>query len=283
MLASTQAATLVIGDWVYAVVMALVQGLTEFIPVSSSGQLSILNMLFGGEPAGAVDFYFFLHIPTLIAAIVYFRNDIKDIIISWLPANRESMSAQRRITVFLIIAMLVTGPMGLVFSSRLDAYAANMFILGSMFIVTALMLVSSEYALQKMKQHRSMDKLTPARAAGIGFIQGLAVIPGISRSGSTIAAGLWMGMSREQATRFSFLLTIPVIVAGSLRDTVRWVQGDLVLPSFWISAIAFVIAGIVGYLTIAWMIRLVQRTSLNFFAIYAALLGVILIFLHFYL
>jgi len=261
--------------------MAIVQGITEFIPVSSSGHLSILNMFFDGDPQAAVDFYFFLHIPTLIAAVVYFRNDIKDFIVSWMPKNAESMRPQRRTTIFLIISMLVTGPMGLLLSGYLAQFSSNLLILGSMFVVTAAMLISSEYVLAKLNLRRTMDKLTLGRAAFIGFIQGLAVIPGISRSGATIAAGLWMGLSRPQATRYSFLLTIPIIVAGSVRDVARMLQGTLILPSFWISAVSFVIAGVLGYLTIAWMIRLVSKTSLNYFALYAALLGVVLAALYF--
>jgi len=272
---------LVIAEWSYAIIMAIVQGITEFIPVSSSGQLSILNLLFDGDPQAAMDFYFFLHIPTLIAAIVYFRTDIRDIVLSLLPKNAESMTAERRTAVFLVISMLITGPMGLLLAGHLAGFSSNLLVLGLAFGVTAIMLLTSEYALGKLNLQRTMDKLTWGRAAFIGFVQGLAVIPGISRSGSTIAAGLWMGLSRVQATRYSFLLTIPIIVAGSLRDTIRWAQGTLILPNFWISAVSFIIAGVIGYLTIAWMIRLVSKTSLNYFALYAALLGAVLVVLYF--
>jgi undecaprenyl-diphosphatase len=191
------------------------------------------------------------------------------------------MTAQRKIVAFLIISMLVTGPMGLLLSGHLAEFSSHLIVLGAMFILTALMLVSSEYVLKKSKLQRSMDKLTPGRAACIGFVQGLAVIPGISRSGSAIAAGLWMGLSREQATRYSFLLFIPIMIAGSLRDIVRMLRGDLILPDFWISAVSFAIAGIIGYFTIAGMIKLVSKTSLNYFAVYAALLGAVLIALYF--
>jgi len=270
-----------IADWTYGLIMAIVQGLTEFIPISSSGQLSILNMLFDGDPQVAVDFYFFLHIPTTIAAIVYFRKDIASFLISWLPKNKEEMQPERRTTVFLIVSMLVTGILGLIFAGHLAEFSSNLLILGIAFIVTAIMLVSSEYVLQKSNLHKTMDKLTYLRAAGIGLIQGFAVIPGISRSGATIAGGLFMGLSRVQATRYSFLLLIPIVIAGSLRDIVRMVEGSLVLPNFWILVVTFIIAGVVGYLTIEWMIRIVSKTSLKYFALYAVLLGIVLIGLHF--
>jgi len=301
---------LTIAEWGYAIIMSLVQGLTEFVPISSSGQLSILNMFFDGDPQAAIDFYFFLHIPTTIAAVVYFRKDIKEFIVSWIPKLktdsakqrqiaqlhkdagefsrawapklREGMDSQRRTTVFLIISMFVTGSIGLAFSGHLAAFSSNLLILGIAFIVTAIMLVSSEYALQKSKQQRSMDKLTPLRAIGIGLIQGFAVIPGISRSGATIAGGLWMGLSRVQATRYSFLLLIPIVIAGSLRDIVRLGQGTLILPNVWILIISFILTAVVGYATIAWMIRLVSKTSLNWFALYAVLLGFVLIGLYFF-
>ena len=272
-------ALLTISEWIYAIVMAIVQGATEFIPVSSSGHMAIISYI--AHVPEPIDFIFFLHIPSLIAAVIYFREDIRDFTLSWLPKNAEEMAPQRRVTIFLVVAMLVTGPIGLAFSGRLDEFSTSLLVLGAMFIVTALMLVSSEYMLARAELTRSMDKLTPARAAIIGLVQGLAVIPGISRSGSTIAAGLWVGLSRPQAARFSFLLSIPVVIAGSLRDIVRLFQGDLVLPSFWISAVSFVIAGVVSYLVIAWMIRLVSKTNLNWFAVYATLLGIVLIVLHF--
>jgi len=273
------AVLLTISEWIYAIVMAVVQGATEFIPVSSSGHMAIISYI--ARVPEPIDFIFFLHIPSLIAAVIYFRKDIKDFALSWLPKNAENMAPQRRVTVFLVVAMLVTGPIGLAFSGRLDQWSTSLLVLGAMFIVTALMLVSSEYVLARAKLTRSMDKLTPARAALIGLVQGLAVIPGISRSGSTIAAGLWVGLSRPQAARFSFLLSIPVVIAGSLRDIVRLFQGELVLPTFWISAVSFVVAGVVSYLVIAWMIRLVSKTNLNWFAVYAAFLGIVLIVLHF--
>jgi len=310
---------LTIAEWGYAIILSVVQGLTEFVPISSSGQLSILNMFFDGDPQAAMDFYFFLHIPTTIAAVVYFRKDIKGFIVSWVPKLstddgadsldssdgseqrpvtrsrkdakksartwplklREGMESQRRTTIFLIISMFVTGSIGLAFSSHLAAFSSNLLILGIAFIVTAIMLVSSEYTLQKSKQQRSMDKLTPLRAIGIGLIQGFAVIPGISRSGSTIAGGLWMGLSRVQATRYSFLLLIPIVIAGSLRDIVRLGQGTLILPNVWILIVSFVLTAVIGYLTIAWMIKLVSKTSLNWFALYAVLLGIVLIGLYF--
>ena len=272
---------LTIAEWTYAIAMAVVQGLTEFIPISSSGQLSILNLFFDGDPQAAIDFYFFLHIPTTIAAVVYFRNDIGRFITSWLPKNAKEMKSERRTTIYLVISMFVTGIIGLAFSGYLAEFSSNLLILGIAFVVTAIMLVTSEYALQKSKQQRTMDKLTPLRALGIGLIQGFAVIPGISRSGSTIAGGLWMGLSRVEATRYSFLLLIPIVIAGSLRDIVRLIQGDLIFPSFWISLIAFVLAGVIGYATIAWMIRLVSKTNLNWFALYAVLLGVVLMGLYF--
>jgi len=265
-------------EWTYSIVMAIVQGITEFIPISSSGHLAILDEAFGRE--AAVDFYFFLHIPTTIAAVIYFREDIKDFILAWLPKNKETMPAERRTTISLIISLLVAAVIYLLFSGYLKDFANNLLVLGLMFVVTAILLVSSEQALKKMKLKKEMGELTPVRAMLIGVFQGFAIFPGISRSGATIAGGLWMGLSRVQATRYSFLLLIPVVIAGSLRDIVRLFQGSLVLPNAWILLVSFVLAGVIGYLTIAWMIKLVSKTSLNWFALYAVLLGIVLIALY---
>ncbi|MCL2680343.1 MAG: undecaprenyl-diphosphate phosphatase [Coriobacteriia bacterium] len=271
----------VIAEWVYALTLSVVQGITEFIPVSSSGHLSLLTLLFGRDPHAGIDFTFFLHIATLIAAVLYFRDDIKDMLRSWLPQHAHDMKAQRRISVFLLVSCLITGPMGLLFADSLGYLAANLLVLGAMFILTAISLLATEYVLAHASYLRKMENLSVPRAIFIGFVQGLAVIPGLSRSGATIAAGVWMGLSRPQSARYSFLLSIPIILAGTLRDCLRLYQGTIALPPFWISLVSFIVAGVVGYLAIAWMIRLVSRSTLNYFALYTALMGIVLVVLHF--
>jgi len=268
-------------DWFYALTMGIVQGLTEFLPISSSGHLSLLNLFFERDATVGIDFTFFLHIATLLAAIIYFRRDLRDLVLAWLPKNRKEGAAQRRITVFLFISCLVTAPLGLLLEDRLAAVAGNLLLLGLAFLLTATVLTATELLTFRKDLNRPADQLTIPRAAGIGFAQGCAVLPGFSRSGATIAAGMWTGLSRTEATRYSFLLAIPIILAGAAKDCFSLIKGTLILPPFAVSLLGFVAAGIAGYVAIAFMLKLVQRTTLIYFALYTALLGLALIALSF--
>jgi len=269
---------LLVADWIYALLMGVVQGLTEFLPVSSSGHLSLLNLFFGIDAEAGLDFTFFLHVATLVAALIYFRKDIAGLVCAWLPKNEEAMAGQRRISVFLLVSCLITGPMALLLEDHLAFIASSFLLLGFAFLATALLLTLTEILVLRMTHKCDMDDMGFARAALIGFVQGCAVIPGISRSGATIVGGMWAGLSRENATRYSFLLAIPIIMAGVAKDGYDLLKGGVsALPPFAISALGFIAAGISGYFAIAGMIKLVQRTSLVYFALYVALLGLILI------
>ncbi|MDR1776064.1 MAG: undecaprenyl-diphosphate phosphatase [Actinomycetes bacterium] len=268
-------------QWVYALVMGLAQGLTEFLPVSSSGHLSLLNLAFGRDTEAGIEFTFFLHIATLIASLVYFRQDIARLIVAWKRENERSMAGERRICVFLIVGCLITGPMGLLLEDKLAPIAGNIRLLGGAFLLTTIVLVVAERLLQE-HPHRQMNNLGLLCSAIVGFAQGCAVIPGLSRSGSTIAGGMLTGMSREQSTRFSFLLGIPIIIAGALKDGLDLARGQLTLPPMGACVIGFIAAAVAGYFAIAWMIKLVQKTQLYWFAGYTFILGVCLIVASFF-
>lgn len=259
---------------VQSLILGIVQGFTEFLPVSSSGHLAILNLVFGAKDGG-IDFSFFLHVATLLATFAYFWRDILEMLQSLLPQNKH-MVAQRKTVLYIVVACLITGPIGLLIEPELEFMSGSLLFLGCAYIVTTVVLCSAEY-FTNHKARLETENLGPLRAAGVGLAQGLAVIPGVSRSGSTIAGGMAMGLSREAATRFSFLLGMPIIIVGALKDGIDLAQGQIVLPSFWVSVIGFVAAAVSGYIAIAWMIKLVKHVKLYWFALYTGLLGIGLI------
>ena len=262
-------------EFLVAAILGLVQGLTEFLPISSSGHLAILNLIFGKEVAGGVAFTFFLHIATLIAALAYFFDDIRDLIVCWLPRNKDMVQA-RHLFMMLVVACLVTGPIGLALDGYLQDMSDSYVWVACGFFATSVVLIAAE-RLTRSLQHGALSRLSLGHAALIGLFQGIAVVPGLSRSGSTIAGGLMAGLKKAEATRFAFLVGLPIIALGALKDGVDLVSGQLTLPPWPVALIGFLTAGVSGYLAISWMITRLKKTSLNWFAAYTALLGAVLI------
>jgi undecaprenyl-diphosphatase len=267
-------------QWLYAAALGLAQGLTEFLPVSSSGHLSLLNLVFGVNAKSGLEFTFFLHIATLIASLIFFRHDIAELVRAWFPKNKATMRPQRRLSLYLIVGCLITGPMGLLLEDTLGFVAGNYLLLGLAFLLTTVVLCLAEYLTQRLPQRKPTD-MGYICAALTGFAQGCAVIPGFSRSGATIAGGMMVGLSRKEATRYSFLLGVPIIIAGAAKDGIDLLGGQLVLPPLGVSALGFVVAGISGYFAISWMLKFVQNTQLYWFAAYTAVVGAVLIVLYF--
>ncbi|MCL2324322.1 MAG: undecaprenyl-diphosphate phosphatase [Actinomycetia bacterium] len=260
----------------YAIVTGIVQGLTEYLPVSSTGHLAIINLIFGRKVGGGDPFIIWLHGATLMALLVYFWRDIVDLIRCWAPSHQRDMARERRIFIFIILATIVTGIMGLIYQ-KLDLADGSFLMLGLGYVVTTLLLILAE-RLGSRASRRSIDRLGSGRALGVGFAQGLGLIASISRSGSTIAGGLFSGLDREQATRFAFLAGIPAIAAAFLLDLLG--LGHLPADWNWLAAgLAFVLAAAVAYLSIGWLLALVKRVRLYGFAAYTGLLAVVLLIL----
>ncbi|MCL2654176.1 MAG: undecaprenyl-diphosphate phosphatase [Coriobacteriia bacterium] len=253
----------------YAVVTAIVQGLTEYLPISSSGHLALVNHFFGVGGDFGLSFMIWLHGATLLALLAYFWRDIIDLIRCWAPRHRHDRAGQRRIFVFIVLSTLVTGPMGIVLNKYMPALDSNLIAVGIGFIVTTIFLVLAEVLSGRVAQ-KHLDRMGAGRALFIGFMQGLAIPPGISRSGTTIAAGLISGLDREQATRYAFLAGIPAIVASFGLDVIKTGGVRLDTPTI----IGFVLAGVIGYLSIAFLLALVKRVKLYGFAVYTGLLAI---------
>jgi len=262
-------------EFVVAIASGLLQGLTEFLPVSSSGHLALLNLVFGTDLGGGVSYAFFLHSATLIAAFIYFWSDIVGLVTCWLPKNAH-MKKERTLFWMLVIACAVTGPIGLLLEPHLEFMSESLVLLACGFFSTTLVLVATELITRAQQRGRMAD-LSWKNAALVGLMQGIAVVPGLSRSGATISGGMLGGLRRDEATRFAFLVGLPIIILGTVKDGVALMQGDLVLPSFWVCLVGFVVAGVSGYLAIRWMIAFLKKAPLYWFGGYTALLGCVLL------
>jgi undecaprenyl-diphosphatase len=247
---------------VHEIVEGLIQGLTEFLPVSSSGHLVIIPAMLGWEepPLGLT---VLLHMGTLVALLIYFRLEILGLILGVLGKGPDPAES-RRIVRFLIIGTVPAVIAGLGFSSFFDKSFQRPYESSIELVITALILIATE----KFGERAARHALDDGRAAAIGVAQAVAILPGISRSGSTIGAGLLAGLTREEATRFSFLLSLPAIGGAGLLDLAK---GDLVVSSA--SVTGTIVSGIVGYVSIHYLLRFVRTHSLAVFAWYLLAIG----------
>lgn len=258
--------------------MGLLQGLTEFLPVSSSGHLGLAKVLLGvSEPNLAFDLM--LHLATLLAVLIYFSRDIASLFKEWVCGffdRNARTSAGWRFAWAVILGTAVTGPLGILLKPWAETASTNMAWLGGNFWITGLLLFSSKFIREGTKTVTLKD------GALVGLVQGLAVMPGVSRSGSTIWAGLLCGMTREEAFRFSFLLSVPAIVGATLYEAKDLGGGAgflHALPAGWIwgALVAFVS----GLASLVLLKKLVTSDKWWFFAIYCMLLGTLALALSF--
>jgi len=243
--------------WI-AILLGLVQGLCEFLPVSSSGHLVLLQQVFSVE-GNVLFFDTMLHLGTLLAVLVVFRKSI-------LAMLRHPF--QKKVYM-LILSTLVTTAMALLFGDLIESsYEGDL--LGAGFFATALILMLNERLSHGEKRIREM-KLRDA--LGIGLMQGIAILPGISRSGSTIAGARFFGLSKEEASEFSFLLSIPAILGSLVLQIPDVLESGIGNISFLPVFLGTLVAAVSGYFAIRFMLKLIREKSLWGFAVYVAVLG----------
>lgn len=260
------------GFW-EALLLGIVQGLTEFLPVSSSGHLALFTELLGGNrlPEENLLFTILVHAATALATIIVFRKDIATIL-SGVFSNGTSEA--RHFVGKIIVSMLPAVGIGLFFEEEITAlFGSNLALVGAMLCLTALLLFFTDRTTEKQQS------ITYKIALIIGIAQAIAILPGISRSGATIATALLIGIARPEAARFSFLMVIPLILgsmAKTLLDNGTISFGTVaILPM----VVGFVAALVSGILACTLMIALVKRSKLVYFAVYCAVVGVAALFI----
>lgn len=247
-----------------SIILGLVQGLTEFLPVSSSGHLIVFKKLFGiDQEQFGLTFDIALHFATLIAVFIVFWPDILAIL----------KKPVQKLTGLLIVATIPAVLVGLFLDDSIERISQSGGFLGIAFLVTAALLYFSQKAKKRAK---TIETMSYADAAVIGVTQGIAVMPGISRSGSTTSAGLFLGMEKEDSLRFAFLMSIPVILGSAVMGVKDIVSEPEVIA--WGPIVAGMIAaGISGYFAVRFMLNFFKKRSLNVFAVYTAILGILIL------
>jgi len=264
-------------NWYQAALLGLIQGLTEFLPVSSSGHLELGNVLLGVKSSNNLLFAVIVHAATALSTIVVYRKDILEILSGLLEFKwNESWDFSLKI----IISMIPVGIVGILFEDQIESFfSGNILLVGCMLLVTASLLLFTHFKKPGTKEVTWLNSII------IGFAQALAIMPGISRSGSTIATALLLGTDKEKATRFSFLMVLLPILGASLLKLKDYIQnpsiGDQITAFPLI--LGFLTAFISGFLACKWMIRIVKKGKLTYFAIYCAIIGFVAVLSHFIL
>lgn len=257
-----------------AIVLGIVQGLTEFLPISSSGHLRIVPAFAGWEDPGAA-FTAVIQLGTMAAVLLYFRRDLTTIARGWLAGLRDASARgtlESRMGWYLIIGTLPIVFFGVIFSGPIEDEARNLTLIGTTLIALGLLLLVAE----KVAPHeRDVSQVTRRDAIIIGFAQAAALVPGVSRSGATITAGLFLRFKRADAARFSFLLSVPAVVLSGLYQ-LRDVGGEGAV-GFAPTLIATIFAFVSGYASIAFLLRFLANHSTAVFVAYRVVLGVVVL------
>ena len=262
-------------SWWEAFILGMIQGLTEYLPVSSSGHLAIGSALFGIQGEDNLTFTIVVHVATVLSTLVILYKEI-----DWIFRGlfKFQMNDETKYVINILISMIPIGIVGLFFKDKVEEiFGSGLFIVGLMLLVTATLLAFSYYAKPRTKEHISMKD-----AFIIGLAQACAVLPGLSRSGSTIATGLLLGDKKEKLAQFSFLMVIPPILGEALLDGMKIVKGaaeasaDVSLVALivgFLSAFAF------GCIACKWMIALVKKAKLLWFALYCLVVAALIFIL----
>ena len=262
-----------------ALLMGLLQGLTEYLPVSSSGHLTIASTLFGIDGEENMLFTIMVHVATVLSTIVILGGEIWKIIKGMFgPLNAGAkglncLNPDQRYVLNILVSMIPIGIVGVFFKDQVEAiFGSGMTIVGICLLVTALLLTFSYYA-----RPRERESISLGHAFIIGLAQAIAVLPGLSRSGSTIATGLMLGEKKSNMAQFSFLMVIPPILGEALLDVLKMVKGESLGAEIgWMPlTVGFLAAFISGCVACKWMIGIVMKGKLIYFAYYCAIAGVI--------
>ncbi len=252
-----------------AFILGIIQGLTEFLPVSSSGHL-VLAQHFMKYQKPNISFETVLHLGSLLAVLIYFRKDILELVKA--PFERPSEKRKQNLSsiLYLIVATFITGVLGILLKDKFEEMFNHPILASGMLIITGLILYFSD----KISNTKiTMDKIGIKRSVIIGLGQTFAIIPGISRSGTTIAVSIYSGIKREDAAKFSFLLSIPAILGANLSEfkSLKELSPNFI-PQYIVGAVA---AFISGYLVIAWLINIVKKQKLKIFSMYCWIVAIV--------
>jgi len=264
----------------HSLILGLIQGLTEFLPISSSGHLVFGEALLGGKVDKGITFEVVVHFGTLCSILLYYRREIADILSSLWDlllhpgefSNKVSNDTNIKLTGFILLSMIPALIVGLTMKDMVEEAFLNPLMVSIMLLITGLILFST-----KFRDHFP-NRLKSSSAFGIGLAQAFAVLPGISRSGSTISLGLYLGIEREEAANFSFLMVIPVIAGAMILQAGTVVETGISMAEFWNLLVGFLTSFVSGYFALKYLIIMLRTRGISPFAWYCWALGIFGIF-----
>ena len=258
-----------------AIVLGITQGLTEFLPISSTAHLRIVPAFAGWEDPGAA-FTAVVQLGTMVAVLLYFREDLMRIGLAWLRSLRDASlrrTLDARLGWYIVLGTAPIAIFGFAFRDQIENGARDLYLISIMLILLGLVLLAAEEVGTK---RRSIEEINQRDGIVIGIAQALALIPGVSRSGATISAGLFRGFNRESAARYSFLLSVPAVVLSGMFELLKIIGGsEHQTAGAGALIVATLTAFVVGYASIAWLLRYLTRHSTMIFVVYRIALGVL--------
>ena len=268
-------------NWIESLILGLLQGLTEYLPISSSGHLTIASSLFGIEGEQNMAFTILVHVATVLSTLVILWKEIvwvlKDLFTKQKWNSYSSLNQGSKYVINIIISMIPIGIVGVFFKDDIEAiFGAGTTVVGIMLLITSALLIFSYYAKPRQK-----ETISVGNAFVIGLAQAMAVLPGLSRSGSTIATGILLGNKKENLAQFSFLMVIPPILGEALLDIKDVIESATTTgatseaTSFGVLMIGFLAAFLAGCAACKWMISIVRKGKLVYFGIYCAVAGIL--------
>lgn len=264
-------------SWIEAILLGIVQGLTEFLPISSSAHLRLTSeVLFGNDPGAA--FTAVTQLGTETAVLIYFARDIRNLVWTWFRGLADAevrRTDEYRLAWLVIIGTIPIVVLGVLFKDQIETVARNLYLTATMLIVFGVLLGLAE---RLGRQKVELRQMKVADGVILGFAQAMALVPGVSRSGGTITAGLFLGLTRPAAVRYSFLLAIPAVIGAGVLELFSVFDQPGSATGAQI-AVATLIAFVLGYASIAWLLRYVARHSVYVFVAYRIVLGLWIFFL----
>ena len=264
-------------EFIHIILLSIIQGLTEFLPISSSGHLILAPLVFDFEDQGlALDAI--LHLGTLLAIIIYFREDLSKLLFSLF--DQKADSATRQLAVSILLASIPAGMIGLFGMDYIEAnMRAPQFIALNLLVWSLVFFIADRNASREKTPGTELANLTLGQVMLIGFAQAIALLPGTSRSGITIAAGLFSNLSHTTAARFSFLLGTPIILAAGMHSLASWIThpSEHQIYNYTHLGVGFLVSFVVGYLAIKLLLTIVARVGLMPFIVYRVLLAVFIL------
>lgn len=265
--------------YIEAIVLGLVQGLSEFLPISSSGHLAVLQSLFEINEDKVIFFAVLLHIGTLVSIFVVYHKDIYALIKELFLLFKDIFTGKglrikerpiRKLGIMIIVSSIPTAIMGILFSDYIDKIFGSLTVIAICWIITGFILLFSEKLKNNKKEIESMKY---RNAIFIGICQGFAIMPGISRSGSTIVGSLVTGLKREFAVEFAFLISIPAILGSAILEFPKAIKAGIEPSTIGPMIVGFLVAAISGYFAITTMIKIVSKHKMRYFSYYVWIIG----------